>query len=332
MALAGAVMQTIAIAVAAAMTGSAALFAQTAANVADVVVQLFLMIGVASSARLADDSHPLGYGRERYFWFLFAALGIFGGGAFIAFDQAVHTGAHSTPGGSLAIGYVVLAITIVLDGVAFAVGLVSLRRQAAARRRSLRQEIVRTTDPADATVVLGSGVQLVGGLLAFMALIVWQATGNTTADAVASALIGVLLMVAAVVLLQANRQLLTARGLAPPIIAEMRAVVAAQAGVLDVPDLFAVVVGPASLVVDGDVTFDDRLDVPAVEATITQAATALRERWPAIAYVYLTPVAGARPRSFNPPRPRYGRTTRSRGEPGASKRHRHSMKHERTKS
>ena len=87
-----------------------------------------------------------------------------------------------------------LAITIVLDGVAFAVGLVSLRRQAAARRRSLRQEIVRTTDPADATVVLGSGVQLVGGLLAFMALIVRQATGNTTADAVASALIGVLLM------------------------------------------------------------------------------------------------------------------------------------------
>jgi hypothetical protein len=38
---------------------------------------------------------------------------------------------------------------------------------------------------------------------------------------------------------------------------------AAQRGVVHIQDLFAVVVGPSSLIVDGDITFDDCLDVPA---------------------------------------------------------------------
>ena len=67
-------------------------------------------------------------------------------------------------------------------------------------------------------------------------------------------------------------------------------------GVVDVPDLFAVVIGPSSLIVDGDVTFADELTVPAVEGTIERAAAALRERWPSIEYIYLTPVHAARSR------------------------------------
>ena len=77
---------------------------------------------------------------------------------------------------------------------------------------------------------------------------------------------------------------------------EMVKIIAAQPGVIGVPDLFAVVVGPSSLIVDGDVIFADELNVPAVEQTIIRSAAALRERWPAIEYVYLTPVSQARPR------------------------------------
>ena len=75
---------------------------------------------------------------------------------------------------------------------------------------------------------------------------------------------------------------------------DMREVVAAQQGVVDVPDLFAVVLGPFSLIVNGDVVFDDDLDVPAVEDAISRSAAALAQRWPSIDYVYLTPVPQAR--------------------------------------
>jgi len=86
----------------------------------------------------------------------------------------------------------------------------------------------------------------------------------------------------------------------------MNRVVASQAGIVAVPDLFAVVVGPSSLIVDGDVTFADDLTVPAVEQAIIDATAALRARWPSVDYVYLTPVP--KPRSRRAARP-----SRSRG-------------------
>jgi divalent metal cation (Fe/Co/Zn/Cd) transporter len=123
------------------------------------------------------------------------------------------------------------------------------------------------------------------------------------ADTVASALIGLLLLAASGILLHTNRELLTGRGLPAVEIARMRSVVGAQQGVLAVPDLFAVVVGPGALIVNGDVVFDDDLDVPAVEAAIVTAAAALRVQWPFVAYVYLNPVAASRTRrsSGTPP-------------------------------
>jgi hypothetical protein len=60
----------------------------------------------------------------------------------------------------------------------------------------------------------------------------------------------------------------------------MHALVAAQPGVVDVPDLFAIVVGPATFIVDGDVTFADELSVREVERVIEQATAALKSRWP----------------------------------------------------
>jgi Co/Zn/Cd efflux system component len=63
-----------ALAVAGWVTGSGALIAQSAANAAELGVSVFLLIGVVRSNRPPDETHPLGYGRERFFWSLFAAL------------------------------------------------------------------------------------------------------------------------------------------------------------------------------------------------------------------------------------------------------------------
>jgi divalent metal cation (Fe/Co/Zn/Cd) transporter len=54
--------EVVGLGVAAWLSHSVALGAQTATNVA---VGVLLLIGVASSGRPPDDTHPLGYGRER---------------------------------------------------------------------------------------------------------------------------------------------------------------------------------------------------------------------------------------------------------------------------
>jgi divalent metal cation (Fe/Co/Zn/Cd) transporter len=249
---------------------------------------------VISSGRAPDERHPLGYGRERFFWSFLAAVGIFVGGFGAAVAETVHASLHPDVTGFYLVGYSVLAIIITLDAVALAVGLRPLLRRAAERRMSNIQFLWRGTDPAATTVVLTSAAGVVGGVLAVGGLVGTQISGRTVVDTLASGLIGLVLLVTSIVLLHTNRELLTGRGLPPSEVAHMRAVVGLQPGVLAVPDIFAIVVGPATLIVDGDVVFEDSLDVPAVEAVIVNAAGALRELWPAIAYVYLNPVAAPR--------------------------------------
>lgn len=277
-------------------TGSTALKAQTAANVGEVAVTVFLLIGVLSSVRGPDDTHPLGYGRDRFFWSLFAALGLFVGGGGLALDQAVNSALHPSPLHSYLLAYLVLGATAALDASAVLVGLRPLREQATRRGISSRAYLRISTDPAANTVVVGGGCAVVGAIVAAIGLGISEATTSPTPDTVASGLIGLLLLAASVLLLKTNRQLLTGRGVGPVLLSEMRKVVAHQPGISDVTDLFAVVVGPLSLVVDGDVTFDHGVDVSEVEASIASATSELKERWPMIQYIYLTPVAAKRPR------------------------------------
>jgi divalent metal cation (Fe/Co/Zn/Cd) transporter len=146
------------------------------------------------------------------------------------------------------------------------------------------------------TELIGNGLAVGGGTLAIVALALTQLTGNLWPDTVASGLIGVALMAAAVTVTQKNRSLLTGQGVSPNVLDDMRAVIAAQPHVVDVPDLFAVVVGPGTLIVDGDVTFERRLDLRQVETTLDQAASNLMSCWGEIRYVYLTPVGERRQR------------------------------------
>jgi cation diffusion facilitator family transporter len=288
--------ETLGLGIAAWLTGSAAVRAQTAAAAADVAVQVFLLIGVLRSVRPADETHPLGYGRERFFWSLFAALGIFVGGGVLGLDQAISSALRPSPVHPGLFAYLVLAVTVLLDAFALEVALRPERERAAARGVSLRSYLYQSTDPASTTNVVGGGCAVIGGLVAIVGLALSEVTGSRAPDAVAGGLIGLLLLASSVLLLQTNRDLLSGRGVPPAMVRQMSRIVAEQDGVVGVPDLFALVIGPSSLIVDGDVIFADDLDVPAVEKTIMRCVAALRRRWPPIEYVYLTPVPEARPR------------------------------------
>jgi len=53
---------------AAVITGSAALAAEAVHSLADNANDLSLFVAQRRSGRPPDDQHPLGYGREAYFW------------------------------------------------------------------------------------------------------------------------------------------------------------------------------------------------------------------------------------------------------------------------
>src|SRR3954467_8774671 len=63
--------------IAAVLTGSPALLAETLHTLADTGNEVLLFVALRRSRRLPAPPHPLGYGPERYYWALLAAVGMF---------------------------------------------------------------------------------------------------------------------------------------------------------------------------------------------------------------------------------------------------------------
>ena len=94
---------------AAVFTGSSALAAEAAHSLADSANDLSLFVAQRRSSRPPDDQHPLGYGREAYFWALIAALGVFVTAAAFSLREGIDELIHPSATSSFAVAYVVLA-------------------------------------------------------------------------------------------------------------------------------------------------------------------------------------------------------------------------------
>jgi len=114
-----------------------------------VLVALVAVLFVAQrrSSRSPDDQHPLGYGREAYFWALIAGLGVFVAGAAFSLREGIDELLHPGVTSSFAVAYVVLAISTLFDLVSFGQSTRQLLLRARRYGRGLLEESRVTSDP-----------------------------------------------------------------------------------------------------------------------------------------------------------------------------------------
>ena len=125
-----------------AWSGSAALLSEAAHSVADSLNEVFLLAALARSRRRPDSRHPFRYGKERFFWSLLAAVGIFTTGACFSAYQALRAlmsvgGPNEVAIESYRVVYLVLTVALVAEGSSLAKAVQELRRRARQRRRTL---------------------------------------------------------------------------------------------------------------------------------------------------------------------------------------------------
>ncbi|HEV7653830.1 MAG TPA: cation diffusion facilitator family transporter [Mycobacteriales bacterium] len=262
--------------VAAVITGSASLLAEAAHSWADAGNEVFLVIAQRRSQIPADPQHPFGHGREAYVWSLFAALGLFVAGAAISVTHGIQELIHPEPAGDYLIGYIVLAVSFVLEGISFSQSIRQAKPEAASAERDLIEYVLATSDPTLRAVFAEDAAALAGLVLASGGLALHQLTGSPTPDAIGSILVGLLLGVVAVVLINRNRRFLVGQEADPRIRRAAVQALMALPEVSRVTYLRLEVVGPrlVSVIGDVDLTGDDveshvAVRLRALEARIT---------------------------------------------------------------
>jgi cation diffusion facilitator family transporter len=258
------------------LTGSASMLAEAAHSWADTGNEVFLLIANRRSRRPADLTHPFGHGREAYVWSMFAALGLLVAGATVSVVRGIQELISPEPASHFVVGYVVLAVSFVLEAISFLQSARQARGEAESLQRDLLEHVLQTSDPTLRAVFAEDSAALAGLLIATAGLAAHQLSGSPVPDAVGSILVGVLLAAVAVLLINRNQRFLVGQE------ADPRVRAAAIQALLDAPEVARVtylrleIVGPrmVSVIGDVDLTGDDTeahlaVRLRALEARIT---------------------------------------------------------------
>lgn len=307
LALAANVAVAVAKAVAGVLTGSAALLSEAAHSVADCGTEVFLLTALRRSAKPADRSHPFGYGKERYFWSLLAAVSIFTAGALFSLYQGVHTlTGHPEDHRHVLVGYLVLLASAVIESISLTQAIRQVRSEQAKDDLPLLPYLRRSDDPTVKTVLYEDSAAIVGLLLAFGGLGLTQLTGSPVWDGVASLLIGLLLVLVAYLLGRSNMNLLIGQQADRRLVEAIRGRLAEQPEVEFVVDLLTMLTGTDQVLVCARLDFNDAVSAGDLERACVRIDAGLRAEFPDLDEIFLEPVPRSDPELRARVHARYG--------------------------
>jgi cation diffusion facilitator family transporter len=294
--------------VAAVMTGSASMAAEAGHSYVDTINEVLLLTALRRSQRPADSRHPFGHGPERYIWSLLVAVCIFGMGALFAFLQGF--GALLGKGGEEAnplVGYVVLAVSAVLEAISWAQAFKETRQHARERGEGFVEFLRTTDDPTAKSVLFEDSAALLGIAFAAMGLFTHQLTGSAVGDGIASLLIGLMLTLVAFLLGRTNRELLVGRQARPEVLQGIEGMLTGAPEVEALVDLMTMNVGTDQILVCARLDFDDALGAADVERTCARLDAELHDKYREVYEVFLEPVPRDDPGLRGRVMARYGR-------------------------
>ena len=273
--------------VAAAVSGSAAMLSEAVHSLVDTVNQLLLLYGIARSARPADRIHPLGYGRELYFWSFVVALLIFALGAGVSFYEGLDRLLHPMPLERPVVIFLVLAVSLAFEGASWLVGMRAFR--AAKRSLSWWETFRRSKDPPafivvfeDSAAILGIGVAAAGTAAALL-------TGDARWDGVASLAIAVILAGVAGLLARESKELLIGERADPSLSDAIMRTAAGISGVCSANSIVTVQLAPRNVIATLSLDFFDYLRAPDIERAVVELEARVREAHPEVSALFVKP-------------------------------------------
>jgi cation diffusion facilitator family transporter len=274
---------------AAAWTGSSAMLSEGVHSLVDTLNEVLLLYGLRQSMRRADSEHPLGYGRELYFWSFIVALLVFALGAGVSVVQGISHMRYPEPITDPEVNYIVLALAFLFEGASW---LVSLRQFTAAKGPlGFYEAFHRSKDPPSFMVLVEDTAALLGIAIAAAGTYATTALDEPMYDGVASVLIGLVLAATAGLLARESKSLLIGERGERALTDTIREIAARCSGVARVNDVLTVQLAPDQVVATLSLEFADELRTPDIEGIVVDVEREIRAARPEVMALFVKPQA-----------------------------------------
>lgn len=272
---------------AAASSGSSSMFAEALHTLADAGNEALLLYGYRRAKRPADVLHPLGYGREVYFWSFMVSVLIFAMGAGVSVYEGVMRVLEPAPIEHAGVNFIVLAFSLVFDALATAIAY----REAAPLKgqKGWLEAAVDSKDPPAFMILFNNFAGVVRVLIAAAGLAAAERFAEPRWDGVASIAIGVLLGAVAWLSARESKGLLIGESASPELVDAIVAEIEPEAGVDRVTSAIVMHLAPDQIVVILGLEFCDDLRAPQIEEAVAALEQRMRKRRPQIVGLFVKP-------------------------------------------
>ena len=194
---------------AALISGSSSMMAEAYHSVSDTFNQVLLLIGLKSSRKKPDAGHPFGHGQNQFFWSFMVAIILFAVAGGLSIKEGYHKLLHPEPITKVWLAYLAIAVAVIFESVALRMAIRSIKAEMKKEKHENFFRAIRDSkDPTTLTVLFEDSLALAGLGIAAVAIALVQITGALIIDAIASIVIGTLLMVFAFFLAVETKKLL----------------------------------------------------------------------------------------------------------------------------
>ncbi|KAI9003031.1 cation diffusion facilitator family transporter [Hyaloraphidium curvatum] len=269
------------------ITSSASMLAEAIHSFADCANQLLLLLGRRLAKRKPDENHPLGYGRDLFFWSFLVAILLFTiGGMFSIYEGVEKLTTHQEELSSPWVAIGVLLFSILAEGISL---WGCVREINKARGDKPLWKWYRETRSSELIVVLGEDSAAICGLtLALIAVSVATATGNTKIDAAGSIAIGALLVIVACMTAYQVYHLLLGTSVEVEDRKAINDFISAQPNVTSLLNCITLQNGE-DVIVAVKATMREVPSVKELSMNINACEKAIKERFPAVRFVFFEP-------------------------------------------
>jgi cation diffusion facilitator family transporter len=278
--------------VAAALTGSSAMLSEGVHSIVDTGNGFLLLYGLHRAAARPDREHPLGYGREIYFWSFVVAVLLFAFGAGVSLYEGIIHVLNPEPVQHVTVNYIVLAFSALFDGTTWWLALRNFK--GTMRYSDLFAAVRKSKDPPSFMVLFEDSAALIGLLIAFAGIFLSVTLNLPVLDGVGSILIGLVLAATASLLAQETKSLLIGERADQGIVDSITRLAEQIHGVAHANGIMTVHLAPQQIVIALSLEFSDELRTPEIEARVTELEQRVRQLYPEVVALFVKPqsVAG----------------------------------------